>query len=69
MSLHGYERPTTPRIDDFAQHAATFDRVIALWPKTVPSMTSMFTSRYPHNTGIMFGSHGQYMPESQLMLA
>ncbi len=69
MSLHGYERPTTPRIDAFAQRAATFDRAIAPWPKTVPSMTSMFTSRYPHNTGIMFGSRGQYIPDEQLMLA
>jgi len=69
MSLHGYERPTTPRIDTFAERAATFDRAIAPWPKTVPSMVAMFNSRYPHSTGIMYGSSGQYVPDEELMLA
>jgi arylsulfatase A-like enzyme len=69
MSLHGYARPTTPRIDAFAGRAATFDRAIAPWPKTVPSMLSMFNSRYPHSTGIMYGSRGQYIPDEELMLA
>jgi len=69
MSLHGYARPTTPRIDAFAERAATFDRAIAPWPKTVPSMVAMFNSRYPHSTGIMYGSSGQYVPDQELMLA
>jgi arylsulfatase len=69
MSLHGYGRPTTPRIDAFAERAATFDRAIAPWPKTVPSMVSMFNSRYPHSTGIMYGSRGQFIPDGELMLA
>lgn len=69
MSLHGYARPTTPRIDAFAARGATFDRAIAPWPKTVPSMVSMFNSRYPHSTGIMYGSSGQYVPDHELMLA
>jgi arylsulfatase A-like enzyme len=69
MSLHGYPRPTTPRIDAFAGRAATFDRAIAPWPKTVPSMVAIFNSRYPHSTGIMYGSRGQYIPDEELMLA
>ena len=69
MSLHGYVRPTTPRIDAFAATGATFDRARAPWPKTVPSMVSMFTSRPPHVTGVMFGSRGQYIDDNELMLA
>ena len=69
MSLHGYIRPTTPRIDAFAATGATFDRARAPWPKTVPSLVSMFTSRPPHVTGVMFGSRGQYVEDDELMLA
>ena len=69
MSLHGYARPTTPRIDAFASKGVTFDRARAPWPKTVPSMVSMFTSRPPHVTGVMFGSRGQYVDDEELMLA
>jgi arylsulfatase A-like enzyme len=69
MSLHGYPRNTTPNIDAFARRAVTFDRAIAPWPKTVPSMVSMFSGRYPHATGVMFSSRGQYVDEQQLMLA
>ncbi len=69
MSLYGYPRRTTPEIDAFARTATTFDRAIAPWPKTVPSMVSMFSSRYPHSTGNMFASRGQYVAEEQLMLA
>ena len=69
MSLHGYPRRTTPRIDAFAQRGVTFDHARAPWPKTVPSMLSMFTSRPPHVTGVMFGSRGQYIQDDELLLA
>ena len=69
MSLHGYHRPTTPRIDAFAEAAVTFDHARAPWPKTVPSMVSMFTGRPPHATGVMFGSRNQYIDDEELLLA
>ena len=69
MSLYGYPRPTTPRIDAFAEAAVTFDHARAPWPKTVPSMVSMFTSRPPHVTGVMFGSRNQYIVDEELLLA
>jgi len=69
MSLHGYPRRTTPRIEAFAAEAVTFEQARAPWPKTVPSMVSMFTSRPPHVTGVMFGSRDQYVPDEELMLA
>ena len=69
MSLYGYPRRTTPSIDAFARRATTFDRAIAPWPKTAPSMVSMFSGRYPHSTGVMFASRGLYVDDQQLMLA
>ena len=69
MSLHGYPRPTSPRIDEFARTGITFEHARAPWPKTVPSMVSMFTSRPPHVTGVMFGSRNQYISDDELLLA
>ena len=69
MSLYGYGRDTTPRIAAFAKRGITFDRARAPWPKTVPSMVSMFTSRPPHITGVMFGSRGQRVRDEELLLA
>ena len=69
MSLHGYPRNTTPRIAAFAETAVTFENARAPWPKTVPSMVSMFTSRPPHVTGVMFGSRNQYVRDEELLLA
>ena len=47
MSFYGYGRDTTPRLTSFDDMAVTFERARAPWPKTVPSMVSMFTGR-PH---------------------
>ena len=69
MSLYGYARRTTPFIDAFAERGVTFDKARAPWPKTVPSMVSMFTGRPPHVTGVMFGSRGQYIEDDEIMLA
>ena len=69
MSLYGYERDTTPRIAAFAERGITFDRARAPWPRTVPSMLSMFTSRPPHITSVMFGSRGHRVRDEELLLA
>lgn len=52
MSLHGYARATTPRLEQFAEGAVTFDRAIVQWPKTGTSFASMFIGRYPQSTGL-----------------
>jgi arylsulfatase A-like enzyme len=48
MSLHGYARPTSPRLDRFAQSGVVFDRAIAPSSWTLPAHATMFTGRYPH---------------------
>ena len=48
LSLHGYNRPTSPAIDQLAQRGVRFDRVRATASWTLPSHASMFTGRWPH---------------------
>ena len=63
LSLYGYHRKTSPELDARAAKALIFDRAFVQWPKTVPSMISMFSSTYAQTNGIRFGSRGQYVAE------
>ncbi len=45
LSLYGYSRRTTPRLEQFANTGARFDRAIATAPWTLPSHGSMFTGK------------------------
>lgn len=47
MSLHGYDRETTPRLAEFAADCVTFNAARANAPWTVPSYTSQLTGLYP----------------------
>ena len=46
LSCYGYDRPTSPVIDALAERGALFTRASAQAPWTLPSMSSMWTSRY-----------------------
>lgn len=46
LSLYGYERPTTPEIDDWARQGVTFERAFSTSPWTLPSHASMFTGQW-----------------------
>lgn len=48
LSLHGYHRATTPRLDQRAAEGATFDRAMTPSPWTLPSHGSVFTGQYPY---------------------
>src|SRR5262249_43771450 len=48
LSLHGYPRPTSPTIDELAERGVRFDRARATSSWTLPSHSSMFTGRWPH---------------------
>ncbi|MDX2122054.1 MAG: sulfatase-like hydrolase/transferase [Gemmatimonadota bacterium] len=48
LSLHGYHRATTPRLDRRAAEGATFDRAMTPSPWTLPSHGSVFTGQYPY---------------------
>ena len=47
LSVYGYERPTTPELERFAQAGVVFDRAISPTSWTLPSHGTMFTGRHP----------------------
>lgn len=51
LSAYGYDRPTSPAIDELLAHGAVFTAARTVEPLTVPSSTSMITSRFPHEHG------------------
>lgn len=51
LSYNGYQRPTSPAIDELASHGARFSQASTLEPLTAPSMVTMLTSRPPHRHG------------------
>jgi arylsulfatase A-like enzyme len=53
LSSYGYERPTTPELDQFAEEAIRFSHFYSTSSWTVPSHASIFTGLYP----IRHGAH------------
>ena len=47
LSVYGYDRPTTPVLEGFADEALRFDGAIAPAPWTLPVHASLFTGLYP----------------------
>ena len=48
LSLHGYRRPTSPNLERLAGRGVRFDQAFATAPWTLPSHSSFFTGRWPH---------------------
>lgn len=48
LSLYGYARPTTPRLEQFAKTGVRFEHALSTAPWTAPSHASLFTGRFPH---------------------
>lgn len=48
MSLYGYGRNTTPRINKFAEESFVFERMHSNGTTTISSLASIFLSKYPH---------------------
>lgn len=48
LSLYGYDRRTTPRLEALARRAVVFDRAHATAPWTLPSHVSAFTGLWPY---------------------
>ena len=57
LGCYGYERPTSPVIDELAEGGALFKNNSSQAPWTLPSMSSMMTSRY-------FTAHRDFPDES-----
>jgi arylsulfatase A-like enzyme len=48
LSLHGYGRRTSPSLERLATQGVRFDQAYATAPWTLPSHSSAFTGRWPH---------------------
>ena len=48
LSVHGYRRKTSPNLERLASRGVRFDHAFATAPWTLPSHSSMFTARWPH---------------------
>jgi len=51
LGYHGYPRPTSPRLDAFAESAIVFENAQSTAPWTLPSLASIFTSTYTSTHG------------------
>jgi arylsulfatase A-like enzyme len=49
LSLHGYDRPTSPTIEALARRGLRFDRAQATSSWTLPSHAGFFTGHWPHD--------------------
>jgi arylsulfatase len=52
MGFYGYDRKTTPHLDEFATTAISFDRAYTPASHTLPAHVSLFTSLYPDTHGV-----------------
>jgi len=51
LSCHGYARATTPRLDRLFATGVRFAQARTVEPLTAPALTSLLTSRHPHDHG------------------
>ncbi len=49
LSLYGYQRSTTPHLDEWARKGTIFLRALSAAPWTLPSHASIMTGHYPHD--------------------
>jgi arylsulfatase A-like enzyme len=57
LGVYGYDRPTSPTIDELARKGIRFDAAQAAASWTLPSHATMFTGKWPHQL-----SAGWYTP-------
>ena len=53
LACYGYERPTSPNIDEFASRGVLFENALSQAPWTAPSFATVFSSLYPSQHGSM----------------
>lgn len=79
MSIHGYDRMTTPRLAEFVADSVFFEQARSNAPWTVPSYASQFTGLYPTSNritpelrkelGLEPGKENYRVPSSRFTLA
>jgi len=67
MGTYGYERPTTPIIDEAARYGIVFENTVAQSSWTKTSMASLWTGTHPINNGVLRYNH--VVPEEAVLPA
>jgi len=67
VGTYGYDRPTTPFLDELARHGVVFERAQAPAPWTLPSVPSIHTSTFPCEHGVTYD--GRKIPRDLPTLA
>lgn len=52
LSMNGYDRATTPKLDRILADGLYFDHATTPIARTTPALASLLTGAYPHNTGL-----------------
>jgi arylsulfatase A-like enzyme len=67
LTPYGYDRPTTPGLETFAQEARVYDQAVSPAPWTLPVHASLFTGLYPsHHRATQ---EAPYLPDGVKTLA
>jgi len=53
LGVYGYARNTSPNLDRFAKEGVSFRYAFSHAPETNPSLSSLMTSYYPHETKVL----------------
>ncbi len=67
LGAYGYERDTSPVIDELARTGVRFAHHVSQSSWTKCSMASLWTGVYPNRTGVLHAQHG--IPESAVLPA
>ena len=67
LGVYGYERPTSPHLDDAARYGIVFEDVVAQSSWTKTSMASLWTGTHPANNGVLRFDH--VIPEEAVLPA
>jgi arylsulfatase len=57
LSLNGYDRATTPRLDAILAKGMYFEHAVSPIARTTPALASLLTAAYPHTTGVRTLTH------------
>jgi len=64
LGCYGYQAPTSPSIDRFADNSVVFELAIAQAPSTLPSHASIFTSLIPEHHGAFYRRETGLTPDT-----
>ncbi len=64
LGCYGYDRPTSPGLDELCRDSAVFEQAMAHAPSTVHSHASILTSLLPHHHNASWGAKTALSPEA-----